>query len=418
MKKKLNENGFALVETLVVALFVVVIFMVIFQNFYPLIGRLNRYDNYDDIDTKYATYYIRNMINSQNNSTRSTIFNKLGSNTIYKFNINDSTNELCELLDNKDFCYYYMEKAKVSNIYLTQYETRNLKEALRNNTIPSQGISRAAELYIDYIPTYSATASSGEKAGYIRIIVEIRHENDDLEQSEKYYYTYSNIELNMNTIDTNKSFRIMNGDTTNYEIGQAIAFDSELFHIIQMNDETVTLLSAYNLNIGSYTNTGVYGLQNIHAGTIEQSITTTNPSGVSSTGTTQTTTNYTIGGIPLTNTISWENSSKYISTTVNSYLNAYKTYLNNYITEVDDFTIRLLTGEEFINLQTNCEAGTCIVPEWLTNKSYWLSTGKQGNNCIDAFKINQSSYECIKNFNKNYLYGIRPVIVLPKSMFN
>ena len=62
--KKLNNKGFILAETLVVSLFLMVIFTMIYSNFYPLIGEYERRENYDDVDGKYAAYWIKRMIES------------------------------------------------------------------------------------------------------------------------------------------------------------------------------------------------------------------------------------------------------------------------------------------------------------------------------------------------------------------
>ena len=54
--KKLNNKGFVLVETLIVAAFVAGILAVLYNNLYPLIGEYEKREVYDDIDGKYATY--------------------------------------------------------------------------------------------------------------------------------------------------------------------------------------------------------------------------------------------------------------------------------------------------------------------------------------------------------------------------
>ena len=55
MKKNFNK-GFALVETLIVSVFVVSIIGIIFINFYPLIGEAEKRENYDNVDDKYAAF--------------------------------------------------------------------------------------------------------------------------------------------------------------------------------------------------------------------------------------------------------------------------------------------------------------------------------------------------------------------------
>ena len=60
--KKLNNNGFVLAETLVVTVFLMVIFSMIYSNFYPLIGEYEKREVYDDVDGKYSIYWIKKLI--------------------------------------------------------------------------------------------------------------------------------------------------------------------------------------------------------------------------------------------------------------------------------------------------------------------------------------------------------------------
>lgn len=62
--KKLNQKGFILSETLVVSVFLMVMFTMIYTNFYPLIGEYEKRENYDDADGKYAAYWIKKIIES------------------------------------------------------------------------------------------------------------------------------------------------------------------------------------------------------------------------------------------------------------------------------------------------------------------------------------------------------------------
>ena len=62
--KKINQRGFVLAETLVVTVFLMVLFAMIYTNFFPLIGEYEKRETYDDIDGKYAAYWIKKMIES------------------------------------------------------------------------------------------------------------------------------------------------------------------------------------------------------------------------------------------------------------------------------------------------------------------------------------------------------------------
>lgn len=66
--KKMNNKGFALVETLIVSVFVMGIFTVMFTNFLPMMGEYEKREKYDDIDSVYNTYIIGREIKVNSNS--------------------------------------------------------------------------------------------------------------------------------------------------------------------------------------------------------------------------------------------------------------------------------------------------------------------------------------------------------------
>lgn len=62
--KKLNQKGFILAETLVVSVFLMILFTMIYTNFYPIIGIYEERENYDDVDGKYTAFWIKKLIES------------------------------------------------------------------------------------------------------------------------------------------------------------------------------------------------------------------------------------------------------------------------------------------------------------------------------------------------------------------
>lgn len=203
MKKKMNNKGFALVETLVCSLFVVAIFLILFQNYLPLMAKYSRTEKYDDLDSKYTAFYIKTFIEADKRENIQAIHNKLNGKYIYQFKNIDTTDpdiessnpfELCTLLikENKQKCQDFIDEADIISVYLVNYKTTDIKTKVSNlsiSNIDGVDISRALQLYIENIPTYEATAPS--KDGYKRLIIEIKHEKED----NKFFYTYSNIEL-------------------------------------------------------------------------------------------------------------------------------------------------------------------------------------------------------------------------------
>ena len=65
--KKISDSGFVLVETIVVAVIVLAIFVMIYQNLIPAIGESETRLRYDDIDTVFAANTFKNLLASDNN---------------------------------------------------------------------------------------------------------------------------------------------------------------------------------------------------------------------------------------------------------------------------------------------------------------------------------------------------------------
>ena len=62
--KKLNNKGFILAETLIVCVFLMLMFTMIYTNYFPIIGEYEKRENYDDVDGKYVAYWVKKLIES------------------------------------------------------------------------------------------------------------------------------------------------------------------------------------------------------------------------------------------------------------------------------------------------------------------------------------------------------------------
>lgn len=247
MKKKLNKKGFALVETLVCAMFVAIIFTIMFENYYPLIAKYRKAENYDDIDSKYITYYVRDFlyenysksdfdtyikarVNANNCADYYTYPNpgssvNISEFTSYKFdsesittsasdhNRNKIQNTYCDTifagrtLGEKNICTSYFAMSHVTEVFILNYRTSDLKTRVKQPNANYKGtcnrFSRAFENYVDYLPTYTnsnASKNPGGVARYYRMIVEIEHQNEDKDKAGDYYYTYSELEIDRNRL--------------------------------------------------------------------------------------------------------------------------------------------------------------------------------------------------------------------------
>jgi hypothetical protein len=82
--KKINNSGFVLAETLVVTVFLMIIFGMIYSNFYPLIGEYEKRENYDDVDGVYATYWIKKLIEDSSYDMRAVVGDERYENKVAK----------------------------------------------------------------------------------------------------------------------------------------------------------------------------------------------------------------------------------------------------------------------------------------------------------------------------------------------
>ena len=226
MKKRLNNKGFALVETLVCALFVVAIFVIIFENYLPIMAKYNRYEKYDDLDSKYLAFYVKTFIETDKASVINAVHDRVSGKLLYTFEActpekcGGSSNpvpedikeidgevgafELCTMLsvENRQKCQHFVDEANIKRIYLIDYTTTTLKSVVKDPAESSKypelaNVSVPLQLYIDNIPTFAATGS--DKAGFKRLIIEVKHEPsaalDESSTTASTYYSYSNIEL-------------------------------------------------------------------------------------------------------------------------------------------------------------------------------------------------------------------------------
>ncbi len=173
--KIVNKNGFILVETLIVGVFIVGIFSLLYTNFFPLIGEYERYKDYDTVESTYIAHWARiialkGLPDSSYNTARTNGYLDISN---------------CSLYANSDgvsSCSAFVIMNNISKIYLTPYSTVSFKNFVKDNN----SFSRSFREYISYLPTYSKNNSKTPTTGYYRIIVE--YVSNDT-------YKYGNIEL-------------------------------------------------------------------------------------------------------------------------------------------------------------------------------------------------------------------------------
>lgn len=185
-KKKLNSKGFVLVETLVVTVFVFTIMAVLFNNFYPLMGEYEKREVFDDIDGKYATYWIKRVI-QHDKTDIGDCFSKVESEAdgyMCKFSC-----EMAKETSIKNMCYKLIEKTQIKmedgepEIYITTYNLEKFKKYVDQHG----GISGGMQRYLWYLPDYKLESLNNAK---YRVIVEFERTID-----EDNYLAYATFEV-------------------------------------------------------------------------------------------------------------------------------------------------------------------------------------------------------------------------------
>lgn len=136
--KKNNNHGFVLAETLVVSVFLLVIFGMLYSNFYPLIGEYEKRENYDDVDSKYAIYWIKKMIEdgTYNPTGKISYYNNIR--YFMRFECSDITDQ-----SKRDICINLVDEFEVDGcdkgdkceIFITPYTIVNFKETVNSGIV-------------------------------------------------------------------------------------------------------------------------------------------------------------------------------------------------------------------------------------------------------------------------------------------
>lgn len=167
-----------LVETLIVAVFLVTIFSILYVNFYPLMGEYEIRENYDDLDSKYAIYWFKRMAQDSYYNLNTSAIN---TNKYIEFNCDNFTDE-----NKKNLCKETMRRLENPKVYIIDYVTTNFKNKIKNNEAFDIGIRD----YLNYLPEFTIGSLNGAK---YRLIAKFHNSKDDND-----FYTYATIEVKKN----------------------------------------------------------------------------------------------------------------------------------------------------------------------------------------------------------------------------
>lgn len=167
-----------MVETIIVAVFIIGICTFLFSNFLPLIADYERVSNYDTVGAKYKTNEIRKMILREidkNNDTVS-LFTEISSSNGYKRYRRYSTTDNANTVSKNYLCDRLVNSTKYCNKLLSE-DYLDVKEVIVTNfklgkvkqSISKISGDRALKEYVEYLPSYAKYSSRYDS--YYRIIV-------------------------------------------------------------------------------------------------------------------------------------------------------------------------------------------------------------------------------------------------------
>ncbi len=233
--KKINSKGFVLAETLVVTVFLMVIFGMIYSNFYPLMGEYEKRENYNDVDSIYSIFWLKRFIEDSDYQPNNAKKMNLSKNHFMRFDCHDiieaQKQETCKnLLSSlqvegcnsqgsncnifitpykidefkdlvskkfkryKEDCNYsdnYCKNKYIENNYASDNTDGNLSEEKRKEKWEVRSeksvFNSGMEDYIFSLPNYKNTTN---KPKY-RVIASFQHRKDN-----NNFYSYATIEVN------------------------------------------------------------------------------------------------------------------------------------------------------------------------------------------------------------------------------
>ena len=185
--KKLNSKGFVMTETLVVAVFIMGIFGIMYNNYYPLIGEYERREVFDDVDSKYGAFWIKRFIQHSSYDLSAAQKNTINNNGYVLFSCSNINNDYRKTMCNKLLKELEVKDYNVQpKVYITKYNLESFKnyvEADTNYATFSGGFSD----YVNFLPLYRVPSLNDAE---YRVLIEFDRNKNGLN-----YTTYATIEV-------------------------------------------------------------------------------------------------------------------------------------------------------------------------------------------------------------------------------
>lgn len=185
--KKLNSKGFVMTETLVVAVFIMGIFGIMYNNYYPLIGEYERREVFDDVDSKYGAFWIKRFIQHSSYDLSAADKNTINNNDYVLFSCNNINNDYRKTMCNKLLKELEVKDYNVQpKVYITKYNLEDFKDNVAADTNYAT-FSGGFSDYVNFLPNYRVPSLND--AAY-RVLIEFDRNKNGLN-----YTTYATIEV-------------------------------------------------------------------------------------------------------------------------------------------------------------------------------------------------------------------------------
>ena len=155
--KKISNKGFVLAELLVVCVFLMIMFSMLYSNYLPLQGQYEIREGYDDVDSKYAVYWIKRMVEDLDYQPGAA-----GADSYSESFIQFDCDNFPTTKQNKiNMCKKMLKSMHVDcvsegdncKVYITRYNLHNFHEAMRNK--PEFTGDEGFYDYLFYLPDYN-----------------------------------------------------------------------------------------------------------------------------------------------------------------------------------------------------------------------------------------------------------------------
>ena len=241
--KKLNKKGYVLVETLIVTVFVVTLFMLVFQATVPTIGEYERLYIYDDIDSVYASNLYKQMLTHYGNIAYIDELLNTSSNVKHYVDVTDCDNT--NIYMNPDYCKQIKKSLSIledDKIIITNYNLAAFRLVVNSDEFFDSGNLSNFRNYMKTIPDV-----------------------ENLSDINKYGFDYNGkyrifISRTIKEADDTTSRRYVNigvytGNYEKYLMGERVKFNPDgngdrYFYVLKNSpstDEFITLILAENL---------------------------------------------------------------------------------------------------------------------------------------------------------------------------